>query len=87
MDEALLKQIVRQLKFLNFWITFFGCTIIIGFIIGGIALYSVITAANNSVKKLENFQQQTSKNLDIKSQLCSNDSLTTLLGSQSSICK
>ena len=87
MDEALLRQIVRQLKFLNFWIAFFGVIIIVTLAITGIVLYKIVTLANNSVKKFDSFQQQTSKSLDVKQQLCSDNSLSSLLHSQTSFCK
>lgn len=87
MEEALLRQVVKQLKVLNFWIAFFGTITIIGFIVSGVILYKVATYAGNSVKKFESFQQQTSKSLDVKQQLCSDSSISSLLGSQSSICK
>ena len=87
MDEALLRQIVRQLKFLNFWISFFGVIIIITLAITGVVLYKIVTVANNSVKKLDAFQQQTSNSLNVKRQLCSDTSLSSLLRSQTTICK
>lgn len=87
MDEVLLRQVVRQLKLLNFWITFFGVIIIVTLAIAGIVLYKIATVANNSAKKFETFQQQTTKNLNVKQQLCSDSSLGSLLSSQSSICK
>ena len=87
MDEALLRQIVRQLKFLNFWIAFFGVITIVTLAITGVVLYKIATVANNSVKKLDAFQQQTSKTLNVKQQLCSDASFSTLLHSQTSICK
>ena len=87
MDEALLRQIVRQLKFLNFWITLFGVIIIISLAITGLVLYKIVTLANNSVKKFDTFQQQTSNSLNLKKQVCSDSSLSSLLRSQTSICK
>ena len=87
MNDALLRQVVKQLKILNFWIAFFGVLFIIGFIISGIVLYKIATYTNNSVKKFETFQQQTSKSLDVKQQLCSDSSVGALLGSRTSLCK
>ncbi|MBC7708061.1 hypothetical protein H7Y63_02460 [Polaromonas sp.] len=87
MDEVVLKQILRQLKFLTFWVTLFGTIIIIAFMLGSFALYKVVVSANNSVKKLENFQQQTVKTLNVKDDLCNNTSVSSLLGSKSDVCK
>lgn len=87
MDEVLLRQIVRQLKFLNFWITFFGVLIVVSLSIAGFVLFKIVTTANNSIKKLDSFQQQTAKSLNVKQQLCSDGSLKSLLGSQTTFCK
>ena len=87
MDEVLLRQIIRQLKILNIWITIFGVLIIVSLAIGGIVLYKIATIANNSAKKFESFQQQTSKNLNVKQQLCADTSFSLILKSQTSICK
>ena len=87
MDEALLRQIIRQLKFLNFWIAFFGVITITTLAITGLVLFKIATVANNSIKKLDSFQQQTSKTLNVKQQLCSDVNLSSLLNSQTSFCK
>lgn len=87
MDEQLLRQIVRQLKFLNFWIAFFGVITIISLAATGLILFKIVTVANDSVKKFDSFQQQTSKSLNVKHQLCSDSSLSSLLSSQTSFCK
>lgn len=87
MDEVLLRQIVRQLKFLNFWIAFFGVLIIITLAITGLVLFKIATVANNSVKKFDAFQQQTSKSLNVQQQLCSDSGISSLLRSQTSVCK
>ena len=87
MDEALLRQIIRQLKFLNFWIAFFGVIIITTLAITGLVLFKIATVANNSIKKLDSFQQQTSKTLNVKQQLCSDGNLSSLLNSQTTFCK
>ena len=86
MDEALLRQIVRQLKFLNFWITFFGVIIIVTLAITGVVLFKIVTIANSSIKKIDSFQQQTTKSLNVKQQLCADNSLSSLLRSQTSFC-
>ena len=87
MDEALLRQIVRQLKFLNFWITFFGVIIVLSFVIAGFALYKVATFTSDSVRRFDNFQSQTTKSLNVKQQLCNDTSLKNLLATQTSFCK
>lgn len=70
MDQALLEQIVKQLKFLNFWITVFGSLILISLIIAGVVLYKLVTFANDSLQDINNFQTETKQSLDLKQQLC-----------------
>lgn len=86
MDEVLLKQITRQLKIINFWITFFGTVIIVSLLIGAIVLFKIARYTESKVQKFESFQQQTSKTLNVKEQLCTNKSLSSLLSTQTDIC-
>ena len=87
MDETQLKQIIRQLKILNFWVTFFGIVIVISFVIAGVALYKVASYTSNTVKRFDNFQAETAKSLNVKQQLCNDNSLKNLLSTQTSFCK
>ena len=82
MDEQLGKQLVRQLKFLNFWITFFGTIFLIGMILLGILLFRVAAFVHDSSQKLTEIQTKTTETLDFKSELCQNS-----LAASSSICK
>ena len=77
-DEVLLKQIVRQLKLLNFWIAAFGTLVLVALVITGIILYKLVTFANESVQGLNNVQQQAKDSLDIKSKLCGSDAKAVL---------
>lgn len=70
MDEKLQKQLIRQLKLLNFWITTFGVLLLIALGIIGFFLFQVFTAVQSTADKIQNFQQQTSENLNVKNQLC-----------------
>lgn len=71
MDEILLKQLVRQIKILNFWVSFFGTLFIITLVISGILLYKVVTYIHHADQTIQNFQTQTSQSLNVQNQLCS----------------
>ena len=43
MDEVLVRQLVRQLKIINFWITLFGTVIVVALIVLGILVFKVAT--------------------------------------------
>ena len=87
MDDILLKQIVRQLKFLNFWITLFGTLILVSLIIAGIVLFKLITFANQSIKDINSFQDKAQQSLDVKQQLCKNDTGSSILRQTTNICE
>ncbi len=87
MDEALLRQLTRQLKLLNFWITFFGVLFLIGFIVLGILIYKVVSFTHSAETKITNLQQTTSQTLDVQKQLCDTKSLGSFLQKETSACK
>ena len=85
-DDVILKKILRQLKFLNFFVGLFGIITIAGLIIGGVALYQVISVATNSIHKIDSFQEQTKQSLNLQQQLCNNKDAKSFLQAQTSIC-
>ena len=82
MNEDLQKQLIRQLKIINFWITFFGVTFLLIFAVLGFFLFKVVTVIRSTEQKITNFQQQTTDTLNVKDDLCKNNLL-----SGSSYCK
>ena len=86
MDEVLLKQLVRQIKFLNFWITFFGVLILASLVIFGIILFKVVTTAREAVNKVTSFQQTVQQDTNVSKQVCNNDSIKSFL-STTTVCK
>jgi predicted PurR-regulated permease PerM len=65
MDEVLIKQLTKQLKLLNIWITIFGVIFIIGFIVIGILIYKVVTLTDNVSNKFNGLQQKTDQVLKL----------------------
>jgi hypothetical protein len=87
MDEVLLRQLVRQLKLINFWITTFGVLFLVALAIMGVLLFKAITFLHDASNKLTNAQQSISHSLDIKQQACSNKSVSSFLSKNSDVCK
>jgi hypothetical protein len=88
MDEVLLRQLVRQIRVLNFWITTFGVLILISLAVMGIILFKAITFLHTTTSKLTSAQQSITQSLNVKQQVCSNSSLSSLLKeNNSSVCK
>lgn len=65
-----LHQILRQLKILNFWIAFFGVSIIITMVAIGFLAFKMVTFVQKTNNQLTTLQQNTTETLDVKSQLC-----------------
>lgn len=84
-NELLLKQLVRQMKWLNFWVSLFGILFIISMIISGILLFKAVTYIHEGQQKISDIQRSTSQTLDVKSHVCDSE-LQSLLGKSNSYC-
>ncbi len=87
MDELLLKQLVRQLKIMNIWISIFGTLILITLAVLGVLVYKVVTFVNDTNQKIDNITAQTQETLDFKSKFCESDSVGGFLRDRTEICK
>lgn len=87
MDELVVKQLTRQLKIMNFWITVFGSMILVVLLILGILLFKVVSFVNDTNKKIDYVTQQTRESLDFKSKFCSSDSVGGFLADKTNVCK
>ena len=85
MDQQLQRQILRQLKLLNFWITLFGVVGIVTMVILGVLLFKLITFVQDTTSKVETLQKTAEKNLNLRNQLCSDGTAKRLFGS--SLCE
>lgn len=72
MDEQLQRQLVRQLKIMNFWITFFGTIILVSLLIMGFLVFKIVTFVRSTEQKVTQFQTKTSETLNVKDDLCRN---------------
>lgn len=87
MDEVLLKQLIRQLKIMNFWISVYGALILVVLAVMGYMVYRMVTFVNDTNKKIDNITTQTKESLDFKSKVCNSDSIGELLANRTDICK
>jgi hypothetical protein len=74
-EQPELHKILRQLKILNFWIAFFGVSILITMAIFGFLAFKLVTFVQNTNNQLTTLQKNTTETLDVKSQLCSSSLL------------
>lgn len=88
MDEKLQRQLIRQLKILNFWITTLGILLLVGLAIIGYMLFQVITFAREASNNIQQLQQNTTERLNVRNQACDQDgAIGEYLRSQTDICK
>lgn len=87
MEDQTARQLTRQLKLLNFWITLFGTIIIIAFITIIVLLYQVYSFTQNTSRRIDDIQESTRNTLDFRSKVCETDRLGGLLQDRSEICR
>lgn len=87
MDEILLKQLVRQLRLLNIWISIFGTLILVTLAVLGYFVFKIVTFVNDTNTKINNFTTQTKDTLDVKGQVCESDGIGGFLRDKTGVCK
>ena len=87
MDEVILKQLTRQLKLLNFWVSFFGILFLICFAVAGYFAYKAVTEVRKVESSLTSSQQSLEQNINLKNNLCnSSTGVSALIKKQTSVC-
>lgn len=86
MDEKLSKQLIRQLKFLNFFIGLFGVLILAAIAVIGFMLFQVITFTQTAANNISDFRQETAGKLDVREQACGDETLGAFLRNNSNVC-
>lgn len=88
MDEHVQKQLIRQLKILNFWITTFGVLLLVALGIIGFLLFQVIVFVRDTGDQLQQFRQNTTESLNLQQQACRDEgAFGTFLRNQSNLCE
>ncbi len=70
MNETLERQLIRQLKILNFWITTFGVLFLLVLGIIGYFLFQTVMFIKSTNDSIQSFKDTTTQKLDIKKQAC-----------------
>jgi cell division protein FtsL len=76
MNEDLTRQLVRQLKIINFWITLFGSIIVITLLFLGFLVFKVVTYVHATEQKVTDLRNKTTQTLNVKDDLCKNSLLS-----------
>ncbi len=86
-DEILLKQLVRQMKILNIWVSLFGGLVVIGLLVMGFLMYQVVMFVQETNSKIENVKDGISSSVDVKGKACNGDgTVTTFLRENTATC-
>lgn len=88
MDDAVAKQLVRQLKIINFWISFYG---VIMTIILAVVLYFIVQMVlfvQDTNRRIDQLRTDAANSLDVKSKSCtSSNPASAWLRQNTDICK
>ena len=88
MDDRLAKQLVRQLKIINFWISFYG---IIMIVILGFLLYVIIQMVmfvEDTNKRIEQMRTEATDSINVQKKTCeSGNAVSDWLKTNTEICK
>jgi len=77
MNEEVAKALTKQLKIINFWITFFGTIIVILMLVTGFFVYKTVVFIKDTQTKIENTQNKMTETLNVKDDLCRNSLLSS----------
>jgi heme/copper-type cytochrome/quinol oxidase subunit 2 len=77
MNEELTKQLVRQLKIINFWITLFGTIIVATLLVLGFLVFKVVTFVRNTEQQVAELRNKTTQTLNVKDDLCKKSPLSS----------
>ncbi|MFZ1458600.1 MAG: hypothetical protein WAT17_01855 [Candidatus Saccharimonadales bacterium] len=70
MNEQLEKQLIRQLRILNIWITIFGVLTLLTLGVIGFFLFQAFTFIQSTSDTLQSIKQTTAEKLDVKANVC-----------------
>lgn len=87
MDEVLIKQLTRQLKILNIWVSIVGLTLLAAIAVCLYLLFKVYTFVESTQNRIGDLQEKTESSLNVQQRLCENRSITNLLENRSELCR
>lgn len=88
MNDKTQRQLVRQLKIINFWISFYGIIVIIVMLVMAFMVFKVVTFVGETNSRIDGVKSTISKELNAKQKLCNNEgSLSNLIKDRTDFCK
>lgn len=86
-NEVLLKQVVRQMKIINFWITLFGSLFLVALLIAGFLLWQLVSFIGETNRKIDAAKSGVSDSLNVKKQSCDNSTIGSWLKQNTDMCR
>ncbi len=87
MDDRLLRQLVRQLRLLNIWISIFGVLILAALVTLGYFVFKIVIFVNDTNTKIDTITTQTKETLDVKGHVCKSDNVGGFLRDKTGVCE
>lgn len=88
MNEQTAKQLIRQLKLMNFWISFYG---IIMIVVLGVMVYLMVQLVGfvqESSRRVESLREGAVDSVNLKKQLCEGEgTVSDVIKSQTEWCR
>lgn len=88
MNEQTAKQLVRQLKIINFWISFYGVILIV--IMGTLAfmMFQVVTFVRETNERIDALRTSAVESIDVQKKICQgDDEISGLIKRQTDLCR
>lgn len=87
MNENTQKQLVRQLKVLNFWVSFFGSIVIIVMLVLTFLVFKVVTFVGDTNTRIDNIKTSVTDELNAKKKLCEGEgAVSNLVKERTNFC-
>ena len=88
MDTQLQRQLIRQLKLLNFWITTFGVLFLAGLAIILYLLFQTVMFVRDTGEKIQAAQTEVRDSVNVKKQVCEGEgSFSNFIRASTDACK
>lgn len=70
MEDATARELTRQLRRLNRWVTIFGTLLLVMLAVLGILLFKVATFVHDTSQQLQDFKTQAGQSLNVRENIC-----------------
>lgn len=88
MDEKLQRQLLRQLKLINFWISLYGAIMVITIAIIAYMLFQMMAFARDTNDRIDSLKSSVSDSVNVTSKACGGSGpVTDWLKSQTDFCQ